>query len=225
MIGSTYQEKRGIFERHFLLGKLSSREIDALLHYSRVEHYPAGSEIYPKGSPGTSLMAVLRGTAKMSSVSPEGKEIVFNIIYPGEIFGEIAVLDGGERSADAIAMHDCELLVLNRRDFMPVLENHADICLGLIRILCQRLRRTSEQVEDVLFRHLESRLAKQLLQLSEQSGEGRELHLSQSQLGTMVGGTRESINKLLQTWQRAGWIDLAKGTIIIRDRAAIEQLV
>ncbi|MBV8119840.1 MAG: Crp/Fnr family transcriptional regulator [Alphaproteobacteria bacterium] len=225
MIGSTYQEKRWIFERHFLLGKLSSREIDALLHYSRVEHYPAGCEIYPKGSPGTSLMAVLRGTAKMSSVSPEGKEIVFNIIHPGEIFGEIAVLDGGERSADAIAMHDCELLVLNRRDFMPVLENHADICLGLIRILCQRLRRTSEQVEDVLFRHLESRLAKQLLQLSEQSGEGRELHLSQSQLGTMVGGTRESVNKLLQTWQRAGWIDLAKGTIIIRDRAAIERLV
>jgi CRP/FNR family transcriptional regulator, cyclic AMP receptor protein len=228
MAGPTYQQKREIFERHFLYGMLSAREIDALLHYSRVEHYPAGYEIFAKGSPGTCLMAVLRGKAKMSSVSPDGKEIVLNIIHPGEIFGEIGVLDGGERSADAVAMEDCELLVINRRDFLPVLENHSDICLGLIRILCQRLRRTSEQVEDVLFRHLESRIAKALLQLSEESGTSggsRQLHLSQSQLGHIVGASRESINKILQAMQRAGLIDLAKGSIVIRDRAAIEQLI
>jgi CRP/FNR family transcriptional regulator, cyclic AMP receptor protein len=231
MTGPTYQEKRQIFERHFLFGKLTAREIDALLHYSRVERYPAGCEIYAKGSPGQCMMAVLRGTAKMSSVSPEGKEIVLNIINPGEIFGEIALLDGGERSADAVAMTDCELLVLNRRDFMPVLDNHADICLMLIRILCQRLRRTSEQVEDVLFRHLEARIAKALLQLSERAGGpdagGRvlELHLSQSEIGNIVGGSRESVNKQLQVWQRAGLIDLAKGSIVIRDPAAIKQLI
>src|SRR5206468_9851350 len=132
-------------------------------------HYPAGSEIYAKGSPGNSILAVVRGTAKMSSVSDEGKEIVFNIMHPGEIFGEIALLDGEERSADAIAMTDCELLVLRRRDFMPLLENRADICLILLRILCQRVRQTSEQVEDVLFRHLESRIAQASLHLAERA--------------------------------------------------------
>jgi len=231
MIGPTYQEKRQIFERNFLLGKLSSSEIDTLLRYSRVEHYPAGEEIFAKGSPGNSLMIVLRGRVRISSISLTGKEIVLNIIDAGEIVGEIALLDGGERSGDAVAMTDCELLVLNRRDFMPFIENRADICLMLIKILCQRLRQTSEQVEDLQFRHLESRIAKSLLHLSERSGQpvvdGRvlELHMSQSELSHIVGSSRESVNKQLQAWQKAGFIDLAKGSIVIRDPAAIEQLI
>jgi CRP-like cAMP-binding protein len=231
MTGPTYEEKRQIFEGHFLLGKLTPDEVDTLLHYARVERYPAGEEIYAKGSPGLSMMAVLRGAAKMTSVSPEGKEIVLNIMNPGDIFGEIALLDGGERSADAIAMTDCELLVLHRRDFMPLLEKHADMCLILLRILCQRLRQTSEQVEDVLFRHLESRVAKALLHLAEGTnpqavpGSPVELHVSQRELGSMAGGSRESVNKILQSWHKAGWIELGKGTIVLRNLAAIERLV
>jgi CRP/FNR family transcriptional regulator, cyclic AMP receptor protein len=231
MPGPTYQEKRQILARHTLLGKLSETEINALLKYSRVEWYPTGEEIYAKGSPGNCMMVVLRGKAKMSSVSLEGKEIVLNIVNPGEIFGEIALLDGEERSADAIAMTDCELLILNRRDMMPFLERHADICLMLIKILCERLRRTSEQVEDLVFRHVESRIAKALLQLSENSRqpyvEDRvlELRLSQSELGNMVGITRESVNKQLKVWQRAGFLDLAKESIIIINPSALRQLI
>jgi CRP/FNR family cyclic AMP-dependent transcriptional regulator len=231
MIGPTYEEKRQIFERHFLLGKLSGDEIDTLLHFARVERYPSGEEIYAKGSPGQSMMAVLRGTAKMTSVSSEGKEIVLNIMNPGDLFGEIALLDGGERSADAVAMTDCEILVLHRRDFMPILEKRADVCLILLRILCQRLRQTSEQVEDVLFRHLESRVAKALLHLSDSAtlhavpGSPVELHVSQRELGYMAGGSRESVNKILQSWHKAGWIELGKGTIAIRDLNAVARLV
>jgi CRP/FNR family transcriptional regulator, cyclic AMP receptor protein len=231
MTGPTYEDKRQLFEQHFLLGKLSSSEIDTLLQYARVERYPAGEEIYAKGSPGQSMMAVLRGTAKMTSVSRDGKEVVLNIMHPGEIFGEIALLDGDERSADAVAMSDCEILVLNRRDFMPILEKRADICLILLRILCQRLRQTSEQVEDVLFRHLESRLAKKLLQLAESAtlhtvpSSAIELHVSQRELGNIASGSRESVNKILQSWHKAGWIELGKVTILIRDIAAIERLV
>jgi CRP/FNR family transcriptional regulator, cyclic AMP receptor protein len=230
MTSSSYEEKRQIFERHFLLGKLSGDEIDTLLHYARVERYPSGREIFLKGSPGQCMMAVLRGTVKMSSVSPEGKEIVFNIMNSGECFGEIALLDGEDRSADAVAMTDCELLVLSRRDFMPILEKRADLCLILLRVLCQRLRQTSEQVEDVLFRHLESRLAKALLHLAEGAGfhgvagSPIELHVSQRELGNIAGGSRESVNKILQSWHKAGWIELGKGTIVIRDIAAIERL-
>jgi CRP/FNR family transcriptional regulator, cyclic AMP receptor protein len=226
MTSPSHLEKRQIFERNYLLGKLSSDEIDTLLTYSRVERYPAGEEIFPKGSPGNSLMLVVRGRVKITSVSVGGKEIVLNIITPGEIVGEIGMLDGGERSGDAVAMTDCELLVLNRRDFMPFLEKHADICLMLIKILCARLRHTSEQVEDLLFRQLEGRIAKALLQLSRQTdGRVLELHLSQSVLGTIVGSSRESVNKQLQVWHRAGHIELAKNTIVILDPAALEELI
>src|SRR4029077_11970904 len=215
MNSSARQEKRQIFEHHPLFGKLNPTEIDSLVSYTRLERYTTGREVFAKGSPGQSLMAVLRGSIKISSLSDEGKEVVFRIITAGEIFGEIGVLDGEERSADATAMTDCELLVLNRRDFLPVLEDHADLCMILLRILCRRLRQTTEQVEDVMFLHLESRLAKALLQLVESvalralHSPSAELHVSQRELGNMAGGSRESVNKILQNWHRRGLIDLS----------------
>jgi CRP/FNR family transcriptional regulator, cyclic AMP receptor protein len=229
MNSPTHQERRQIFERHFLFGKLSASEIDALISYARVERYPADREIFAKGSPGQSLMAVLRGSIKISSLSTDGKEVVFRIINAGEIFGEIGALDGEERSADATAMTDCELLVLNRRDFLRVLENRTDLCMILLRIVCRRLRLTSEQVEDVTFRHLDSRVAKALLQLAEGSGglqsTSVELHVSQRVLGNMAGGSRESVNKILQNWHRQGLIDLGKASVLIRDVEELKRLI
>jgi CRP/FNR family transcriptional regulator, cyclic AMP receptor protein len=228
---ASHDEKLKIFTRHFLFGKLSANEIDALISYARVERYRAGREIFAKGSPGHSLMAVLRGSVKISSLSDSGKEIVFTIFNEGEIFGEIAVLDGDERSADATAMTDCELLVLNRRDLLPVLERRPDVCMILLRILCRRLRVTTEQVEDVMFRHLESRVARALVQLAESlslhgvRSRSVELHVSQRELGNMAGGSRESVNKQLQIWYRQGLIDLSKCSIIIRDIEAIRRLI
>jgi len=226
-----HEEKRQIFEHHPLFGKLNPSEIASLISYSRVERYPTGREVFAKGSPGQSLMAVLRGSIKISSLSNEGKEIVFGIINAGEIFGEISVLDGDERSADATAMTDCELLVLNRRNFLHLLETRADLCMILLRILCRRLRQTSEQVEDVMFRHLESRVAKALLQLAESvglhglQGASVELHVSQRELGNMAGGSRESVNKILQNRHRQGLINLGKASVLIRDLEALRRLI
>ena len=227
----THNEERQILEQHFLFGKLSISEIDSLIGYTQVEHYPAGREIFDKGSPGQSLMAVLRGSIKISSLSSDGKEVVFRIINTGEIFGEIAALDGEERSADAAAITDCELLVFNRGDFLRMLENRADLCMILLRILCRRLRQTTEQVEDVMFRHLESRLAKALLQLARRVGlhglqsKAVELHVSQRELGNMAGGSRESVNKFLENWHRQGLIDLGKASILIHDIDALSDLI
>ena len=231
MNSPTHEENRKIFERHFLFGKLSAAEIDALISYARVERYRGGREIFAKGSPGHSLMAVLRGNVKISSLSDSGKEIVFTIFNAGDIFGEIAVLDGAERSADATAMTDCELLVLNRRELLPVLENRADLLMILLKILCRKLRLTTEQVEDVTFRHLESRVAKALVHLAEgaglhgiHGGPSIELHVSQRELGNMAGGSRESVNKHLQDWKRSGIIAIEKGSILIRDLDALTEL-
>jgi CRP/FNR family transcriptional regulator, cyclic AMP receptor protein len=231
MNSPTHQEKRQIFERHPLFGKLTPVEIDSLISYARIERYPAGREIFAKGSPGQSLMAVLRGNIKISSPSDEGKEIFLNIVNAGEIFGEVAVLDGEERSADATAMTECEVMVLNRRDFLHLLENRADLCMILLRILCRRLRQTSEQVEDVLFRDLDSRVAKALLHLADRVGlqalrsAAVELHVSQRELGGMAGGSRESVNKILQNWHRQGLIDLGKASILIHDIEALKRLI
>ena len=231
MAAPTQEEKRELLERHFLLGKLQRKGIDAVLAHARVERFATGREIFAKGSPGRSMMAVLRGAVKISSPSVAGKEVVLNIIAPGEIFGEIALLDGEERTADATAMEDCELLVIDRRDFLPLLNDNPEVSEMLLKILCRRLRQTSAQVEDVVFRHLESRIAKALLNISQSiakpgtGGRAPGIHLSQQEIGNIVGSSRESVNRQLQLWHRAGFVELAKGTILIRDQLALERLV
>ena len=174
------------------------------------------------------MMAVLRGSIKISSTSIGGREIVLAIIEAGEIFGEMALLDGSERTADATAMTDCDLLVIDHRDFMPFLERRPDLCIMLLRLFCRRLRQTNEHFEGALFERLDARLARTLVELASSTSAAAQapqrIHISQSELANLLGASRESINKQLHVWQRAGLLELSKLEIVIPDLAAIEKL-
>jgi CRP/FNR family transcriptional regulator, cyclic AMP receptor protein len=225
-VALTLCEKRRFLENLPLFARLDQDELATLATSARVEHHSAGGTIFLKGSPGRCMMAVLRGGVRISSPTAGGREIVLNIINPGEVFGEIALLDGLERTADAVATMDCDLLVLDRRDFRPVLLRRPDFCVGLLELLCHRLRQTSLQVEDALFERLDSRVAKALFRLVCPPGTTAPagpipLQLSQAQLGNLVGASRESINRTLRAWQRDGIVELAKGSIVIRDISAM----
>ena len=223
----TAAEKRKLFKGHSLFGILSAEEVDALLLRARFEEYPAGHLIFARGTPGRSMMAVLSGGVRISTTSPSGREVVLAILNPGEVFGEMALLDGGDRTADAIALSDCGLLIIDQRDFIPFLESRTDLCIRFLRLLSQRLRRTDELVEIALFERLETRLAKALVQLS--SGNGSRtglpliLRISQQELSDIVGAARENVNRLLRTWHRDGLLELGKRRIIIRDLEALEK--
>ena len=230
MIGPTYQEKRQIFERNFLLGKLSRSEIDALLTLfaGRALSRRRGNLRQGLARQQHDDRVARQRQDQLDFADGQGNRPEHHQ-SPARSSARSRCSTAASAAATPSAMTDCELLVLNRRDFMPFLENRADICLMLIKILCQRLRQTSEQVEDLQFRHLEARIAKALLHLAEHSGQpdrstqlGAELHISQSELGHIVGSSRESVNKQLQAWHKAGLIELAKGSIVIRDAAAIE---
>ena len=143
MVGAT-PERRQILRRGPLFARLPNEEIDAILKYAAIRRYAANAQIVCKGDPGSTMMAVLRGRVVIRAPSSEGKEVILNIINAGEIFGEIALLDGKERTADATAMTDCELLVVARRSFLPLLERPV-IARELLSVLCERLRRTTEQ--------------------------------------------------------------------------------
>jgi CRP-like cAMP-binding protein len=142
------------------------------------------------------------------------------------VFGEIALLDGRPRTADAVAVEDCDVLVLDRREFVPLLRANPDLALKLMELLCGRLRRTSEQVEDVMFLDLEGRLAKALLRLAgeQRRGDARTalVRITQRELGQMIGMSRESTNKALRDWQRRGWVRLVKGGVAIRSPDQLE---
>lgn len=223
-------EKLKLFEGHALFGQLTPDDVEALLSHARFEHHRAGDVIFAKGSPGRSMMAVLDGSIRISSTAGGGREVVLAILHAGEIFGEIALLDGGERTADATAMNDCDILVIDHRDFIPFLERRGDLCVKLLRILCRRLRQTDEQVEAALFERLEARVAKALMRLSADEGNGGapktpvRLRVTQQELAGMVGASRESVNKQLHIWARGGFLELGKRQIVIRDPRVLEDL-
>src|SRR5262249_33846901 len=147
-----------------------------------------------------------------------GKDAVFNVLGEGEIFGEIALLDGNPRTADATAVTDCELFVIERRDFLPLIREEPEIALRIIEILCSKLRRTTLQAEDVMFLDLPSRLAKALMRLLDDDTTGireRKVTITQKDLGNLIGMSRESTNKQLRIWQGKKWVRLERNAVVI----------
>src|SRR4051794_17332306 len=159
-------DKRHILKAHPIFGVLDQEALDRLCAYAVRRTVKRGTTIFAKGDSGTSLFAVCSGTVKITAQSPRGREALFNIINEGAIFGEIALLDGQPRTADAAAVTDCELMVVERREFESLVYERPEITLKLFQVLCARLRQTTEQLEDLMFLDLQARLAKALLRLA-----------------------------------------------------------
>jgi CRP/FNR family transcriptional regulator, cyclic AMP receptor protein len=205
-----------------LFRTMTSQELDETLKFAAERHIARGSMIFQKGDEGSSLMAVLVGRVKISSVSSEGKEVTLNHINQGEIFGEIALLDGKQRSADATATEDTLLLVVERRHFLPFVRQNGDLYLRLLTVLCDRLRRTSMALEELALFDLPARLARVLLKMADDYGRPVadgvriDMKLSQRDLSTLVASTRESVNKQMQAWRKEGTVDMDAGHIVVR---------
>jgi CRP/FNR family transcriptional regulator, cyclic AMP receptor protein len=229
MIGDR-QHWAKLLGKQFLFEQLSPAELDRLLAFARVKQVRARGVIFAQGAPGDSLVAVLEGEVNISAPSADGREVVFAVMETGQTFGEVALLDGKERTADAIARTDCTLLVIDRRDFLPFLNDHPSIALRLLPVLCGQIRRMSEHLQDALFLAQSARLAKKLLSLAAADGEatrrglriGR--RLSQRQLGSLVGMPRESVNRQLRAWQADGVIAIEPRALVITDDAALRRI-
>jgi CRP/FNR family transcriptional regulator, cyclic AMP receptor protein len=204
-----------------LFAEIDEAALRLLAGRAHRRRFAAGEIIFRVASPGQSMMAVLTGTVRITAPSADGKEIVLADLGSGEVFGEMALLDGRERSADAAALTNCDLLVVERRDMLAVLERYPVVAIKLLEVMCERLRRTDEQIGEIAFLGLPTRLAKALLRVSGGAPRAK-LALSQRELGTMIGGTRESVNRCLREWSRRGFIQLEEGWIILRDPAGLE---
>lgn len=219
-----------VLKRSPLLGQLQEDDLDEILALARVRRFEAEEIIFSKGDRGDSLYAILSGRVSISTVSESGKVIILNVLQPGDVFGEIAVLDGGERTASATALEDSELIRIGRVEFIPLLQRRPLLCVRLMELLCHRLRWTSDIIEDMLFLEIPQRLAKRLLALARTEGEqvGKtiriRLQFSQEDLAQMLGATRESINKSLRALQNGGLIDYNTGHLTLIDIPRLEEM-
>ncbi len=211
---------------------MRNEELDEIIGFAVEKRVPRGTVIFSKGDEGSSMMAVLAGRVRISAVSSEGREVMLNSIGPGEIFGEIALLDGKPRSADATASEDSVLMVVERKQFLPFLLRSPALVERLLVVLCDRLRRTSLVLEEIALFDLPSRLARLLVKLSNDYGRPApgggvriDMKLSQRDLATLVASSRETVNKQLRGWREAGVVDQLAGYLVVRDAGALERLV
>jgi CRP/FNR family cyclic AMP-dependent transcriptional regulator len=217
-------------ERVPLFANLEPGQLAALAQVTTTRRLRPREELFHKGDEGSQVYVVVSGRLKVVTTGPEGNDIVFGIMEAGEVVGELPLLAGGPRTASVNALEECELLVLDRRDFLRFLKAHPDAAVNLLAVLAERLMRASELVEDTMFLRLPARLAKKLLALAETFGEEEgsdiviTLRLNQADLGNMIGTTRESVNKQMRAWSKSGVLSMARGEIRIHCMQELERL-
>jgi CRP-like cAMP-binding protein len=216
-----------------LFAGLDAEHLSKIAALAEVRSYPGRAVVVNQGEPARALFAIGRGRLKVASSGPDGRDTVLGIMAEGEVFGEVALLDGGARSATCTAIEPCELLVIDRAQFLDLLEKSPAIAVKLLHVLAGRLRRLSQRSEDAAFLDVPSRLARSLLDLATRFGEARRapasgiyiaLKLSQQELGDLVGATRESVNKHLSDWTRKGLLEVQGGRMVIADVESVRKI-
>lgn len=212
------------------LGALTTDETRELFNGASLRSVGANEVVFRKDDPGDGLYAVIRGRILIVAESPEGKELILNKHDAGELFGEIALLDGAGRSATAIAYEASELLFLARDRFLGFVKSRPETMIRIIELLCTRLRRATTLVEDSAFLDVTARLAKLVLALLDDRGaparpeSGATLAIAQKDLALMLGVSREFVTKLLALWRDAGIVESGRRRLTVRDIAALRRV-
>jgi CRP/FNR family transcriptional regulator, cyclic AMP receptor protein len=190
------------------LGAEALNRIAALCH---TQHLAPKEVLFQKGDSGDALYGIRRGQIRIETGTSGGGQLTLNFLGSGDLFGEIAALDGQPRTADATAEEQTELFVIRREDFLGFLEREPAIAVKFITLLCQRVRWISERMEEAVLLPLPVRLARRLCALA--TDFGSDIHISQEQLGIYVGAARETVNRQLQEWRRQGILEMGRNRI------------
>ena len=201
--------------------------LEPLANGLRRRRFRRNEVIFHQGDPGDSLHVVATGAVKILLPSAEGEEAIIATLRPGDFFGELALLDGATRSATAAALEPTETLVLPRSVLMDLLATVPGLGDRLLVGLAKELRRLTSQVEELHFLDLAGRLAMRLTRLAEDAQPDSEGHIrldwpyTQSDLANMIGGTRQSVNKLLAQLVEDGMIRIEPDALLINDLDAL----
>lgn len=224
------ERRRASIARVPLFARLTPEQIDVLAAATTTRRLAAREVLFHKGDPAAQVYVVASGRLKVSSTSSGGDDVVLNLLDTGEVVGELPLLVGGQRTATVTALEASELVVLDRREFLRFVRDHPEAAVELLAVLGERVVRLSEYLEDTIFLGVGARIAKKLLLLADQFG-GEEadgvrvsLRLSQGELASFVGTTRETLNKQIRAWGEAGIVHMETGVIRIHRRDELERL-
>lgn len=215
-------EKEGTYLKQVaIFADLATEDIRDLMAVAKRRTFRAGEVIFHRDDPGQVLYLINEGKVKICLISPDGQEISLAVLGVGEYFGEFALYDGLPRSADAIAIEKVECYTLQRSDFHNAIMKNPKIAIQVLEGLSKRLRNTDQMVEDLIFLDVYGRVAKKLLELSDthglkvESGTRIDVRLTQQELASMVGASRESVNKVMGYFTDKGYISTDKHRITL----------
>ncbi|HEY8208385.1 MAG TPA: Crp/Fnr family transcriptional regulator [Myxococcaceae bacterium] len=213
-----------------LFSGLPSEELEGLASLLLQRQYADGEIIFHVGDVGNALCIVRKGGVAIRLTSPGGKEVILSMLGRGDVFGELAIIDGEPRSADAVAREETQLLLLPRDAFLRYAGERKELMMQLLVSLSRRVRRITGLVHDVAFLDVRGRLAQALLELAKtvgQPGPAGAIHLprlTQQDLANMIGGvSRESINKWLRTYEQQGILRQERGQLALLDLERLRQ--
>ena len=220
MINEETLAKRTSFLKNIaLFSDLGEENLKILATKFHARKYKKKEVIFHQGDDSHVLYVIMKGKVRIFSISPAGNETSYRIFSMHEILGEFAAIDGRPRSTTAQAMEDCILLEIERKQFLQSIYDMPDLAMGLIKILIEKLRFTTEYAESIVQYDTTGRLLNMLLQYNKtigveiEAGKKYELNLSmhQEDMATMVGARREWVNRILRKWKKNGLIDYKKG--------------
>lgn len=207
-----------------LIASWGAAEFDDLLECATLSQMKKGDVLLHQGDPGDYLIILLDGTIRVSMVASNGREIILDYLEPGSVIGEIALLDGGERTASVTALGEGQYLKLGAPAFRGILERHPSVAWRLLREMARRLRNANNTIESDRAFASGPRLARSLQRLISNGAEGAPIRLSQSELGAFAGISRENINRQLGAWAEAGIVALEQGRVRVIDMSVLEEI-
>lgn len=234
MSALTLSQKCVLLARASLFSSLAEKDIESIASLATTRALRAREELFHKGDEGSEIYIVASGKLKVITTSRDGDDLMFCVLDEGEVIGEVGLLGERKRSATVVAVTNCELIVIDRRNFRVLLCSRPEVAFELLTVLARRLARVSEFVEDTHFLNLPVRLAKKIRDFANTHGKKRieggvetlliDVKLSQEEWGDLVGTTRESVNKQFRAWVADEIISLEKGRVVICKQDEIERL-
>ncbi|MEP7001248.1 MAG: Crp/Fnr family transcriptional regulator [bacterium] len=203
---------------------LDRDELAKFAELVRERSYPKGSVILFQDDPGDSLYILRTGRVKVVLIGEDGREVILGVLGAGAHFGELALIDDQPRSAHVIAMEDSQLLILRREDFRRRVDANPSVAWGLLQELSRRLRRADEKIGGLVLLDVPGRIARLLLDLSEESGgPAIEKVLTHQTIAQMIGASRETVSRSMKDFQEAGLIRVERRRIAVADKDGLEK--
>jgi CRP-like cAMP-binding protein len=204
-----------------MFAELPHEALEKLVAAARVRRFRRSQAIFSTGDPSDSLLVVITGRITVVVRSADGGELMLAVVGAGQTLGELGVIDGGPRSADADTLDETEALVIPRQAVLDLQRDYPQVMAAMLSEVAAGFRRLTDATADLVFLDLPRRVAKVLLE-HPRSADGKvDLGMSQEQLSHLVAGTRQSVNQALRGFERRGWITLAGRAVLLRDAEAL----